>query len=620
MRRIASFIFSVLLVLSYNACKQEQSSSNKYVKGEEWRSSEILIQPEYFEYFGDSLKNVRNQSDIEKADSVLRQSFLKYQHLIPTSIVIKLLDIYERDFSTASLARGFASEEKAVAYLRLGKLDSVSVYGNIANQTYKMFDNSSGIARSEMILAASKSTQGQFSEALKHQFNALNIYSALNDSTGFYTTMAEMSINFYNEQKYLRCIELSKRIFSYAESVKDTFMMADQLTTLGSAYHQIKKDDKAKEFVLRGIELRKTFNDDFGLSQAYGGMAMISMSESNWEEALKWCERSINLSISIEDSRNVTAMRYNEATCYFELGLLDKAQVIFEDVIKMSNKNNIKDIALLRSLDRLAQIHQKNGKTAKEVEILRTLKDIKQELFDKEKLMITEELQAKYSAVERQRKLEEVQKDLKILSEKRMILGLALGLVTILSTSLILLLWQQKKRSKKLLTTEKQLKEEEVKRVNRELQYNREQLNDFTHHLIEKNKVIFELESKLIEKVNTEEREIHLDDDEGKEKDYSNLLNIRILTEDDWSKFKIYFDKVFPGLILKLREQHSNLTGAEERLFLLLKLKSDSREMAGILGISMDSVRKNKYRLKKKLELKENITLENYVNDFFRFK
>jgi DNA-binding CsgD family transcriptional regulator len=139
-------------------------------------------------------------------------------------------------------------------------------------------------------------------------------------------------------------------------------------------------------------------------------------------------------------------------------------------------------------------------------------------------------------------------------------------------------------------------------------------LNDFTHHLVEKNRVIFELEKKVIS--NTERRQSQASDNGENQEEYTNLLQLRILTDDDWSKFKMYFDKVFPGLILQLRQKHSNLTGAEERLFLLLKLKTDSREMADMLGISMESVRKNKYRLKKKLSLNENEPLEDYINLF----
>ena len=142
-----------------------------------------------------------------------------------------------------------------------------------------------------------------------------------------------------------------------------------------------------------------------------------------------------------------------------------------------------------------------------------------------------------------------------------------------------------------------------------------EGLQKVLSRLVEKNKIIFELEKKLLNFSESSSLRKKEDDEEDPE-EYASLLQLRILTDDEWSKFKMYFDKVFPGLILQLRQEHPNVTGAEERLFLLLKLKTDSREMAEILGISMESVRKNKYRLKKKLQLGENHNLEEYISSF----
>ena len=156
---------------------------------------------------------------------------------------------------------------------------------------------------------------------------------------------------------------------------------------------------------------------------------------------------------------------------------------------------------------------------------------------------------------------------------------------------------------------ENQIHQQQLDETQRELAFNRKQLEDFTFHLLEKNKIISELENKSL--ITKGEQENGEDGDE-----FASLLQLKILTEEDWTRFKLYFDKAFPGLILKLRNEYPNLTGAEQRLFLLIKLKNDSREMSEMLGISMDSVRKNKYRLKKKLHLDEDLSLEDFIQIF----
>jgi DNA-binding CsgD family transcriptional regulator len=239
---------------------------------------------------------------------------------------------------------------------------------------------------------------------------------------------------------------------------------------------------------------------------------------------------------------------------------------------------------------------------------------LKDEIFSTEKIKITKELQTKYEIAEKEALLQRIEQDNKRMKEKRQLIILGLSLVSLLLLSLLVVFYQRNKNIRKLLITENKLKEEEMKLIQRELQYNREQLNDFTHHLVEKNRIIFDLEKKLVSGLKVNRDNMIVDQDDSS--DMGNLLQLRILTDDDWTKFKIYFDKVFPGLIITLRQKHPDLTPAEERLFLLMKLKSDSREMSEILGISMESVRKNKYRLKKKLTLMEDTSLEEFIDKF----
>lgn len=71
-----------------------------------------------------------------------------------------------------------------------------------------------------------------------------------------------------------------------------------------------------------------------------------------------------------------------------------------------------------------------------------------------------------------------------------------------------------------------------------------------------------------------------------------------------------------PGYIQRLRTVNYELSEAEERLFLLLKLNLKRKEIAGILGISPDSVKKTRTRLRKRLILSANESLEDYIRNF----
>lgn len=72
------------------------------------------------------------------------------------------------------------------------------------------------------------------------------------------------------------------------------------------------------------------------------------------------------------------------------------------------------------------------------------------------------------------------------------------------------------------------------------------------------------------------------------------------MTDDDWATFKQLCEQVWPGMFKQLNEQFPDLNRSEERLLALSKLNISSKEMAGMIGISVDSLRKSRYRLRKK--------------------
>jgi DNA-binding CsgD family transcriptional regulator len=65
--------------------------------------------------------------------------------------------------------------------------------------------------------------------------------------------------------------------------------------------------------------------------------------------------------------------------------------------------------------------------------------------------------------------------------------------------------------------------------------------------------------------------------------------------------FRYRFNQAFGGQLDQLKMQYGNLTHAEERIYALEKLNVSTGQIAWMLGISPESVRKTRYRLRKKI-------------------
>lgn len=83
-----------------------------------------------------------------------------------------------------------------------------------------------------------------------------------------------------------------------------------------------------------------------------------------------------------------------------------------------------------------------------------------------------------------------------------------------------------------------------------------------------------------------------------------------LVTDEGWRTFSALFAKVHPGFLLRLREKHPGLSPAEVRLLTLSKLGYSTREMAAMLGVGLNAVRQNRSRLRRKLGLPEEASIE----------
>lgn len=108
---------------------------------------------------------------------------------------------------------------------------------------------------------------------------------------------------------------------------------------------------------------------------------------------------------------------------------------------------------------------------------------------------------------------------------------------------------------------------------------------------------------KILQKLQNEEVKANVNE----------LKEIILLTEDDWEEFLSVFQKSYPGYVDQLQEEYENLSLADIRYILLTFLGYTHKEMAKILAISTDSLRVSWYRLRKKLQLTEEITREIFI-------
>ena len=134
------------------------------------------------------------------------------------------------------------------------------------------------------------------------------------------------------------------------------------------------------------------------------------------------------------------------------------------------------------------------------------------------------------------------------------------------------------------------------------------QLMEKTLQILQKNELLPEV-GKFLEGLNSTLQ--------GETKQTSKELQKKLaqtLTSDsDWENLKAHFEEVHPTLFAKLYEMCPDLTKVDLRYCAYQKMGLSKKEIATLLNLDPESVRKHQYRIKQKLKLEEGVSFTNFI-------
>ncbi|MCW2117819.1 hypothetical protein [Flavobacterium sp. 7A] len=423
-------------------------------------------------------------------------------------------------------------------------------------------------------------------------------YLATND----YLLQAEILISKYNRPDWQAAYHIRKALvfdiksnskaalkeyllaYNKAAIAKDSLYMAEILEQISATYGEIDNYPEAEKYFAQAEKMMPKFADKEQIAQAYNNYSNLKCYQNDQKAGLKYIEIAISVIKELKDPYIESMYQNNKAIIWTEMKQYDKAEILFKKLEIQNKNNNWKDRQVQNFLTQ-AVLYESWGKYQKAIQYYIKHYELKDKIEGNE-------VNEKMSELEKQflnEKKENIIKDNQIKlheSERRIILLLlVLSISFIAIATITLLLKKQKKETRYQLKTKIAA------------------LNEVTALLIEKNKSV--LQEKSDDQFDTTE-----------EQSSETFLNKKILTDADWSIFKTYFENAYPNYIKKVRDNFPKITAGEERLFLCLRLNLKNKEIATILGISNESVKKNRNRLRKKIGLDLDANLNEYILNF----
>lgn len=154
----------------------------------------------------------------------------------------------------------------------------------------------------------------------------------------------------------------------------------------------------------------------------------------------------------------------------------------------------------------------------------------------------------------------------------------------------------------KQLENEQQRMQFENETLSKDIESKNRELAISTMSLIKKNEFLNNIKEELKSK----------DGGEGL-KSVVKIIDKNLNNTDDWKFFQEAFNNADKDFLKKVKNIHPELTSNDLRLCAYLRLNLSSKEIAPLLNISPRSVEVKRYRLRKKMNLKHEVSLTNYI-------
>jgi tetratricopeptide (TPR) repeat protein len=393
---------------------------------------------------------------------------------------------------------------------------------------------------------------------------------------------------YYRFGEYREAIKYLKKTMMLPPEWNTFIYFASIYNTTALCYARLKQYDSAAIWYHRSHDAAAAVKDSFYMALANGNLGVTYDSQKRYDEALPLVETDYITSMRAGETGSAINAALTLAGIYIKKGQLAFAKK-YMDLSRQFVFTN-RDLSQLKSwYENLYLLARANGdlkNTGLYADSLLYYKDSVTTLNDKKT----------YNQAVLQIETEKHLNEIYMLESKRreqVLLrnSLLAGLILL---AIIGLLWvnrQLLKRNKEKELAQQQLHFAEI------------ELTSYTQQLKDKTELLEQLHGEINEENTSQERTENM----------NKLLDATILTEEDWKKFQQLFEKVYPGFFLNLKERITDLSATDTRLIALTKLKLPLKDMAPMLGVSYDAVKKAKQRLRKKINLPDEEDLEDLV-------
>ena len=450
--------------------------------------------------------------------------------------------------------------------------------------------------------------RGQYEIALPMAITSLKIYDSLlvldPKNNRLYRSMATASVRVGYAEEGLKNYDSAMGYFERAlasyEKVKDSVYIGHTYNDIGNQHKNKKNYDVALAYYEKAMSIAKEKN-----IKSMQGYLQINIGDSyiklgQYDKAENTLLKALPINMDLGRLDNVITNYVNLGKLFIEKnGAARAISYLNQAIIIADSTNNLS--SLLGAYKQRAIAYNRLGNHEAAFNDQNKYQALNDTIFNAEKSKRIEELRTIYETEKKEQQLALQDKEItvleqeaKISNQQKLLLGGGLGF-SMLALGFGFYGFRQRTRRNQL----------EKEKVEADLEFKKKELTTHALHLAKKNEVL--------ESVKMKAKELKIKEGATGYQELIKTINFDQQDDKNWESFTQYFEQVHKDFAANVQMRYPDVTKNELRFMALLKMNMSSKEIATILNISPDGIKKARQRLRKKMELTPEISLENTV-------
>lgn len=426
-------------------------------------------------------------------------------------------------------------------------------------------------------------------------YKALELAKKINLRKPIAAVYQSLGVLYNNVSDYDKSDECSNNALAIYEEMRDSSGITDICINKGTIEIEKEHYDNSLKYFFKALEY-STNNDQ--VIMINNNIGEVYLLQKEYDKAKEFYLNAYNYCLDCELPRLKAVLNLNLADLYFIQNNIDSASVLIVEALKLIDIHSyvaLKPSALhvyskiLQKQNRLEESHEVYRQYVKLDDSINSIQNFN-EFYQAENSRLISKQEEEITYIENQ--------------YKKWDWGLYI-LILIFLLALVVAIFYIKRQVATLEKSRHKVDVEAVKNNNllEEIEYKDKEIENFAHHISIKNNLLEEL------KIN-----ISKSDNGGKE--IKELINKNLNLEKDRKEFYLKIDKLKDAFFLKLKKEYPELTERDLQFSALLVVGMSSKEISDTLFISLEGVKKGRYRLRKKMNLVTSVNLMTHLKSF----